>query len=205
MLVLYTAETHRLLKGAARPIPARLGGGSTADLTRAQRWQAGGLQWAPELRFMWVIQCRDADAAERILGRLEENGLKRGKEGLQVHLSCDFPSNVTDATVHARLFDGFSVSARKLYPLASGVGLSVEESMSEKRRGDAMVADVLDRLTQAAHASACAVTVRGETLRRHQSLIHLFVEAGVDGISLAPHGIPSVKRAVAEFERKHGL
>jgi pyruvate,water dikinase len=152
-----------------------------------------------------IPYCRDADAAERILGRLEENGLKRGKEGLQVHLSCDFPSNVTDATVHARLFDGFSVSARKLYPLASGAGLSVDESMSEKRRGDAMVADVLDRLTQAAHASACAVTVRGETLRRHQSLIHLFVEAGVDGISLAPHGIPSVKRAVAEFERKHGL
>ena len=61
-----------------------------------------------------VPYCEHPEEAEAVLGLLERTGLKRGNEGFQVYLCCDYAANWTFAQDFAPLFDGFSLDVRKL-------------------------------------------------------------------------------------------
>jgi pyruvate,water dikinase len=38
--------------------------------------------------------CRTVQGADKVLQAMEENGLKRGENGLEVYVMCEIPSNV---------------------------------------------------------------------------------------------------------------
>jgi pyruvate,water dikinase len=52
--------------------------------------------------------CRTPDEADRVLKVMAENGLKRGRKGLEVYVMCEIPSNVVLAAEFAERFDGLS-------------------------------------------------------------------------------------------------
>ena len=139
--------------------------------------------------------------AEVIIARIEESGLRRGEGGFCIYLCCDFPSNVAYAADFANLYDGLSLDIRKLprwldsgqIPLKGGASRASQDSNSSMRK-------VLEGVNEACHAQGSTFTVRGRLLADASDLVSLFVDIGVDAISVNPEAIPNVTGWIAKAE-----
>lgn len=71
--------------------------------------------------------CRTPDECKLVLQKMEQYGLKRGQNGLQVYLMCEIPSNVIEADLFAPLVDGVSIGGNDLLQLTIGVDRDSEK------------------------------------------------------------------------------
>ena len=65
--------------------------------------------------------CRTVDEGKKVLKIMEENGLKRGKDGLEVYVMCEIPANVILCDEFSEIFDGFSIGSNDLTQLVLGL------------------------------------------------------------------------------------
>ena len=65
--------------------------------------------------------CRTPDEGRRVIEVLREGGLPQGKDGLEVYVMAELPSNVFLADQYADIFDGFSIGSNDLTQLVLGV------------------------------------------------------------------------------------
>ncbi|MCD6412491.1 phosphoenolpyruvate synthase [bacterium] len=65
--------------------------------------------------------CRTPEEGRKVLKILEEKGLKRGKDGLEVYVMCEIPSNVILAEKFLDIFDGMSIGSNDLTQLTLGI------------------------------------------------------------------------------------
>ena len=65
--------------------------------------------------------CRTVEEGKKVITILEENGLKRGENALEVYVMVEVPSNVILAQEFAQIFDGFSIGSNDLTHLTMGV------------------------------------------------------------------------------------
>ena len=72
------------------------------------------------LRIM-VPFCRSVREGQAVLDALAENGLERGKNGLQVYMMAELPNNVFLAQEYCEIFDGFSIGSNDLTQLVLGI------------------------------------------------------------------------------------
>ena len=146
--------------------------------------------------------CRTPWEAERVLAVMKENGLERGKDGLEVYLMCEIPSNVVLAEEFARHVDGFSIGSNDLTQLTLGIDrdsdrlayLFDERNEAVKR----LIADVIQR----AHVMGRPVGICGQAPSDYPDFAAFLVEAGIDSMSLNPDSFVTTKTRVAEMERK---
>lgn len=64
---------------------------------------------------------RTVKELQQVLDVMKEFGLERGKNGLQVYLMCEVPSNVVLAEEFADHIDGFSIGSNDLTQLTLGL------------------------------------------------------------------------------------
>jgi pyruvate,water dikinase len=146
--------------------------------------------------------CRTTEEADRVLEVMADNGLKRGKDGLEVYVMCEIPSNVTLADQFAERFDGFSIGSNDLTQLVLGVDrdsgllshLFDERNEAVKRQ----IQDVIDK----AHAAGRKVGICGQAPSDYPDFAAFLVKAGIDSMSLNPDSVIAVKKQVAETEAK---
>jgi pyruvate, water dikinase len=79
--------------------------------------------------------CRSPDEADRVLKVTAENGLARGKNGLEVYMMCEIPSNIILAAAFAKRFDGFSIGSNDLTQLTLGIDRDAECSLASSMSG----------------------------------------------------------------------
>jgi pyruvate,water dikinase len=65
--------------------------------------------------------CRTPEEGDKVLAVMAENGLKRGKNGLEIYVMAEIPSNIILADQFADRFDGFSIGSNDLTQLILGV------------------------------------------------------------------------------------
>jgi pyruvate,water dikinase len=145
--------------------------------------------------------CRTIDEADRVLEVMAEHGLLRGRQGLEVYVMCEIPSNVILAEKFARRFDGFSIGSNDLTQLVLGVD---RDSDRLKRlfdeRDEAVTAAIADLLGKARRAGA-KTGICGQAPSDHPEFARFLVEHGIDSISVSPDSFLAVKQHVAEAER----
>jgi pyruvate,water dikinase len=146
--------------------------------------------------------CRTPEEADRVLETLAENGLIRGKDGLEIYVMCEIPSNIILADRFAERFDGFSIGSNDLTQLILGVDRdSSELSDLFDERHDA-VTSAISRLIETAHRYDCKVGICGQAPSDYPEFAAFLVKEGIDSISLNPDSVITVKQRVGEVERR---
>ncbi|MFW6117428.1 MAG: phosphoenolpyruvate synthase [Thermoproteota archaeon] len=146
--------------------------------------------------------CRTIEEAKKVTQVLEENGLKRGKNGLQVYVMAEIPSNVVLAEEFAEYFDGFSIGSNDLTQLMLGVDRDSAELSQLFDERDQAVKRTIHSLIQSAHKAHRKVSICGQAPSDYPEFVSFLVQAGIDSISVNPDSVIKVKRRVGETEQK---
>ena len=146
--------------------------------------------------------CRSTGEADRVLEVMAENGLKRGKDGLQVFVMCEIPSNVILAAEFAKRFDGFSIGSNDLTQLTLGVDRDSGELAPLFDEQDPAVKWMISNVITEAKKAGAKIGLCGQAPSDHPEFAAFLVECGIDSISVSPDSFIAVKRQVAEAEKK---
>lgn len=146
--------------------------------------------------------CRTPREADLVLAGMAENGLVRGRQGLQVYVMCEIPSNVILAEEFARRFDGFSIGSNDLTQLVLGVDRDSAELAGLFDERDEAVMRMISDVIQRAHHCGIKVGICGQAPSNHPGFAAFLVEAGIDSISLNPDSFAATSRRVAEAEQQ---
>jgi pyruvate,water dikinase len=144
--------------------------------------------------------CRTPEEGRRVIGVLREGGLVQGKDGLEIYVMAELPSNVFLADEYAQIFDGFSIGSNDLTQLVLGVD-----------RDSALVAPLFDernpavlqacaRIIDAAKRRGKKVGVCGQAPSDFPDFAAFLVEHGIDSISLIPDALLKACERVAQAE-----
>jgi pyruvate, water dikinase len=146
--------------------------------------------------------CRTLDEADRVLQVMSENGLGRGRAGLQIYVMAEIPSNVILAAEFAQRFDGFSIGSNDLTQLVLGVDRDSEKLKRLFDERDPAVTRMIARLIEEAHEHDTKVGLCGQVPSDHPEFAEFLVEAGIDSISVTPDSFLKVKTVVATVEAR---
>jgi pyruvate,water dikinase len=144
--------------------------------------------------------CRTPQEADRVYETMAEAGLERGRNGLEVFVMAEVPSNVFQAEEFAERFDGFSIGSNDLTQLVLGVDRDSEEISELFDERSPAVKNAIRRLIRTARRTATKVGICGQAPSDYPEFAAFLVEAGIDSISLNPDSMVRVKKRVAEAE-----
>lgn len=152
-----------------------------------------------------IPMCRTVEEGKKVLQTMKENGLIRGKNGLEVYVMCEIPSNVVLADQFSNIFDGFSIGSNDLTQLTLGVD-----------RDSALVSDIFDERNDAvkrlikhvievARARKRKIGICGDAPSTYPEFAEFLVDCGIDSISLSPDAVLRVRLAIANYEKRRKL
>jgi pyruvate,water dikinase len=148
--------------------------------------------------------CRTPEEADRVFEALADNGLVRGKAGLQVYVMAEIPANIILADAFAQRFDGFSIGSNDLTQLILGVDRDTTEIAHLFDERHEAVKSQIRALIETAHAAGTPVGICGQAPSDYPEFADFLVQAGIDSISLNPDSVAAVKKRVAEAEGRQG-
>jgi pyruvate,water dikinase len=144
--------------------------------------------------------CRTPTEADRVLGVMADEGLVRGRDGLEVYVMAEIPSNIVLADAFAERFDGFSIGSNDLTQLTLGVDRDSEMLAGEFGADDPAVLRLVEQLIGTAHAANRHVGFCGQAPSNDPDYARLLVAAGIDSISVTPDSFVAVKHQIAAAE-----
>lgn len=145
--------------------------------------------------------CRTVNELLRVYETMEEYGLKRGEDGLEVYLMAELPSNVIMADQFARYIDGFSIGSNDLTQLV--LGLDRDSSLVAHlydERNEA-VKSMIKMLIRSAKAANVKVGICGQGPSDFPDFAQFLVEEGIDSISVTPDSLFKTIKAIYAVEQ----
>ncbi len=151
---------------------------------------------------LMVPFCRTPDEGRAVIDVLREGGLVQGRDGLEVYVMAEIPSNVILAQEFAQIFDGFSIGSNDLTQLVLGVDRDSEQVAPLFDERNEAVRRACADLIRVAHQSGRKVGICGQAPSDYPEFAAFLIEQDIDSISLNPDSIVRVKRAIVEMEKK---
>jgi pyruvate,water dikinase len=145
--------------------------------------------------------CRTPEEADRVLAVMKENGLERGRDGLQVYVMCEVPSNVILAEEFAKRFDGFSIGSNDLTQLTLGIDRDSDKLADLFDERHPAVVWMIRSVIERAHRVGAKVGLCGQAPSNYPDFAAVLVDAGIDTISVTPDSFLAVKKIVAAAEK----
>ena len=146
--------------------------------------------------------CRTVAEADLVLEVMAEHRLIRGRNGLEVYMMAEIPSNIILASTFAERFDGFSIGSNDLTQLTLGVDRDSDMLTDLFDERDPSVTTSIERLIESAHDKDRKVGFCGQRPSDDPDYAALLVRAGIDSISVSPDTFLDVKRHVADAESR---
>ncbi|MBD2577141.1 phosphoenolpyruvate synthase [Oscillatoria sp. FACHB-1406] len=144
--------------------------------------------------------CRTPEEGRRVLAEMAKHGLERGKNGLQVYVMCELPSNVILADEFSEVFDGFSIGSNDLTQLTLGLDRDsslVAHLFDERNEG---VKRMVKMAIATAKEKGRKIGICGQAPSDYPEFAQFLVELGIDSISLNPDSVLKTLLMVAEVE-----
>ncbi|HVS92751.1 MAG TPA: phosphoenolpyruvate synthase [Mucilaginibacter sp.] len=133
--------------------------------------------------------CRTVEEGRRVIAQMKEFGLHKGKNGLEIFVMAEIPSNVVLAEEFAEIFDGFSIGSNDLTQLTLGID-----------RDSSLIAELFDEQNEASKRLIVSMIEKAKHMHRKVGLCgqapsdsaeftKILVEAGIDSIAFNPDAL----------------
>jgi len=146
--------------------------------------------------------CRTVEEGKKSIAEMKKNGLVQGRNGLEVYVMCEIPSNSLLAEEFADIFDGFSIGSNDLTQLT--LGLDRDSSLVSHiydERNEA-VKKLIEMTIKAAKKKKKKIGICGQAPSDFPEFAEFLVGQGIDSISLNPDSIVKMKLVIAKKEAK---
>ncbi|MBI3036981.1 phosphoenolpyruvate synthase [Candidatus Woesearchaeota archaeon] len=149
-----------------------------------------------------VPMCRTPEEGKKVIAVMAANGLKQHKNGLEVYVMCEVPSNVILAEQFAEIFDGFSIGSNDLTQFTLAVDRDSELiSQIFNERNDA-VKWMVKHVIEVAKKKKRKIGICGEAPSTYEDFAKFLVDCGIDSISLSPDAVVRTLMVVAKKEKR---
>lgn len=145
--------------------------------------------------------CRTVEELLKVKEVMSQYGLISGKEGLELYLMAELPSNILCAREFAAHIDGFSIGSNDLTQLT--LGLDRDSSLVAHlydERNDA-VKRMLSMLIRTAKECGVKVGICGQGPSDHPDFAQFLVEEGIHSISVTPDSVVKTVKAIHAIEK----
>lgn len=146
--------------------------------------------------------CRTVEEGKLVLKEMKKNGLKRGKNGLQVYVMCEIPSNVILADEFSEIFDGFSIGTNDLTQLTLGLDRDSELVSHIYDERDQAVKNLVATVIKKAKANKRKIGICGQAPSDYPEFASFLVDCGIDSISLNPDTVIKTTLTILNEEKK---
>ncbi|MFH1111845.1 MAG: phosphoenolpyruvate synthase [Patescibacteria group bacterium] len=148
--------------------------------------------------------CRTVEEGEKVLAIMASEGLKQGKNNLEVYMMCEIPANVILASEFSKIFDGFSIGSNDLTQLTLGIDrdsgiLKIAGLANEKNEA---VKALISQMIQAAHQAKRKIGICGQGPSDFPDFAEFLVSQGIDSVSLNPDTVVATKMRISRFEQR---
>ena len=144
--------------------------------------------------------CRTPEEGKKVLALLKQYGLERGKDGLEVYVMAEIPSNVILIENFLDLFDGMSIGSNDLTQLT--LGIDRDNAFLQKiadERNEA-VKKSIKKIIASCRKRGKYVGICGEAPSEWPDFAQFLLEEGIGTISLTPDAV--MKTIVILSKRK---
>jgi pyruvate,water dikinase len=148
--------------------------------------------------------CRRLEEADRVLAAMAEEGLERGRDGLEVYVMCEIPSNVILIDAFSRRFDGFSIGSNDLTQLTLGVDRDSEAVAFDFDERDPAVTAFLRQAVEGAARNGRHCGICGQAPSDYPEMAEFLVECGIGSISVTPDALLRTIQTVRAAEARLG-
>ena len=146
--------------------------------------------------------CRTVKEAEKVIGVMNEFGLRRGENGLEVYVMIEIPSNALQAEEFAKHFNGFSIGSNDLTQLTLGADRDSKLLSEIFDPFDPAVMQLIKMTLRKAKKTHTHTGLCGQAPSDYPEFAGFLVENGIDSISFNPdaliQGIINIDKAERE-------
>jgi pyruvate,water dikinase len=148
--------------------------------------------------------CRRVDEAQRVIAYMQEQGLTRGENGLEIYVMCEIPNNVILIDEFAKHFDGFSIGSNDLTQLTLGVDRDSEIVAFDFDERDEGVKTMIKLAIEGAKRNGRHIGICGQAPSDYPEMAEFLVRLGIDSISLNPDTVLRTTPRIVALERQLG-
>src|SRR3989339_1467 len=150
--------------------------------------------------------CRTVEEGIRVKEIMAKHNLKRGKNGLEIYVMAEIPTNIVLAHEFAKEFDGFSIGSNDLTQLTLGIdrdaGGTLEVAGVSNEKNEA-VRTLIKYLIQVGKETKTKVGICGPAPPHFPDFATFLVGCGIDSISLIPDTV--IKTTIAVNKKEASL
>src|SRR5581483_4360597 len=146
--------------------------------------------------------CRRIEEGERVIARMKELGLERGKDALEIYVMCEIPNNVLLIDEFSRIFDGFSIGSNDLTQLTLGVDRDSDIVAFDFDERDPGVKQMIRLAVEGCKRNQRHSGLCGQAPSDFPEFADFLVRLGIDSISLNPDAVVKMTRRILELEKE---
>lgn len=146
--------------------------------------------------------CRTTEEGEQVLAEMHKNGLEKGKDGLEIYVMIEIPSNAINADRYAELFDGFSIGSNDLTQLTLGLDRDSEHVNYLFNEMNPAVKALIRTTVEAAKRKNISCGLCGQAPSDIPEFTDFLVSIGIDSISFNPDALLTGIKLIVEAEKK---
>lgn len=146
--------------------------------------------------------CRTPEEGKKVIAILNAHGLVQGKDGLEVFVMVEIPSNVLLADAFADVFDGFSIGSNDLTQLTLGMDRDsgLLHHIGDER--NPAVKKLMAEAIRVGRKHKIKVGICGQGPSDFPELARFLVQEGITAISLSPDTVMKTMLDISKLEKR---
>ena len=132
---------------------------------------------------------RTVEEGKKVIQEMAKHGLVQGKNGLEIYMMCEIPSNILLIDQFAQVFDGFSIGSNDLTQTVLAVDRDSELISNIFDERNEAVTIMLEAAIKGAQKSGKKIGICGQAPSDYPEIAEFLIKLKIDSISLNPDAI----------------
>ena len=145
--------------------------------------------------------CRTVSETKKVLETMKEFGLERHKNGLEVFLMCEIPSNCILANEFCKFVDGFSIGSNDLTQLTLGIDRDSSLVSHLYDENNEAVKIMISQAIQTCKKNNVKIGICGQKPSDSIEFAEFLIREGIDSISLVADSVIKTIKKLYEIEK----